>query len=116
MFTFCIQKVRPSPSLVALTSSPLLTADPTPLLQDTIRVEPRDFSKDPIDAIREGIHRRYANRVSSPLSLPLGPRLLVRTRVGTPTASFACGSKRGSELTAEARSRSSQASACASRC
>ncbi|TNY18248.1 RNA polymerase III subunit Rpc25-domain-containing protein [Rhodotorula diobovata] len=38
MFTFCIQK-------------------------DTIRVEPRDFSKDPIDAIREGIHRRYANRV-----------------------------------------------------
>ncbi|BGP39290.1 DNA-directed RNA polymerase III complex subunit Rpc25 [Rhodotorula kratochvilovae] len=38
MFTFCIQK-------------------------DTIRVEPRDFSKDPAEAIREEIHRRYANRV-----------------------------------------------------
>ncbi|GAA5828041.1 hypothetical protein JCM11251_005704 [Rhodosporidiobolus azoricus] len=38
MFTFCVQK-------------------------DTIRVEARDFSKDPVDAIREEIHRRYANRV-----------------------------------------------------
>ncbi|GAA5873674.1 hypothetical protein JCM8547_002672 [Rhodosporidiobolus lusitaniae] len=38
MFTFCIQK-------------------------DIIRVEPRDFAKDPVDAIREEIHRRYANKV-----------------------------------------------------
>ncbi|GAA6019056.1 hypothetical protein JCM10207_006302 [Rhodosporidiobolus poonsookiae] len=38
MFTFCIQK-------------------------DTIRVEPRDFHKEPADAIKEEIHRRYANRV-----------------------------------------------------
>ncbi|GAA5893126.1 hypothetical protein JCM6882_003892 [Rhodosporidiobolus microsporus] len=38
MFTFCIQK-------------------------DIIRVEARDFAKDPADAIREEIHRRYANRV-----------------------------------------------------
>ncbi|GAA5952224.1 hypothetical protein JCM8115_003540 [Rhodotorula mucilaginosa] len=38
MFTFCIQK-------------------------DTIRVEARDFHKDPVDAIREEIHRRYANKV-----------------------------------------------------
>ncbi|GAA5871221.1 hypothetical protein JCM5296_007404 [Sporobolomyces johnsonii] len=38
MFTFCIQK-------------------------DTIRVEARDFAKDPVDAIREEIHRRYANKV-----------------------------------------------------
>jgi hypothetical protein len=27
--------------------------------QDTIRVEARDFHKDPVDAIREEIHRRY---------------------------------------------------------
>ncbi|GAA5979933.1 hypothetical protein JCM11641_007590 [Rhodosporidiobolus odoratus] len=38
MFTFCIQK-------------------------DTVRVEPRDFNKDPVAAIREEIHRRYANKV-----------------------------------------------------
>ncbi|GAA5994435.1 DNA-directed RNA polymerase III subunit RPC25 [Rhodotorula paludigena] len=38
MFTYCIQK-------------------------DVIRVEPRDFHKDPAEAIREEIHRRYANRV-----------------------------------------------------
>ncbi|KAL8293747.1 hypothetical protein RQP46_000448 [Phenoliferia psychrophenolica] len=38
MFTFCIQK-------------------------DTIRVEPRDFGKDPAVAIREEIHRRYANKI-----------------------------------------------------
>ncbi|KAI5481853.1 DNA-directed RNA polymerase III subunit RPC8 [Pseudohyphozyma bogoriensis] len=38
MFTFCIQK-------------------------DTIRVEPRDFGKDPAVAIREEINRRYANKV-----------------------------------------------------
>ncbi|KAK4695519.1 DNA-directed RNA polymerase III subunit RPC8, partial [Phenoliferia sp. Uapishka_3] len=38
MFTFCIQK-------------------------DTIRVEPRDFGKDPVVALREEIHRRYANKI-----------------------------------------------------
>ncbi|KAM0752490.1 hypothetical protein T439DRAFT_312667 [Meredithblackwellia eburnea MCA 4105] len=38
MFTFCIQK-------------------------DTICIEARDFGKDPVDAIREAIHRRYANKV-----------------------------------------------------
>ncbi|GAA6059858.1 hypothetical protein JCM10212_007063 [Sporobolomyces blumeae] len=38
MFTYCIQK-------------------------DTIKVEPRDFSKDPAQAIQEEIHRRYANKV-----------------------------------------------------
>ncbi|SCV68036.1 BQ2448_157 [Microbotryum intermedium] len=38
MFTFCIQR-------------------------DTIRVEPRDFGKDPVVAIREEIQRRYANKV-----------------------------------------------------
>ncbi|BGO98730.1 DNA-directed RNA polymerase III complex subunit Rpc25 [Rhodotorula toruloides] len=38
MFTFCIQK-------------------------DTIKVEPRDFDKEPAEAIREEIHRRYANKV-----------------------------------------------------
>lgn len=32
-------------------------------LQDTIKVEPRDFDKEPAEAIREEIHRRYANRV-----------------------------------------------------
>lgn len=38
MFTFCIQR-------------------------DTIRVEPRDFGKEPAVAIKEEIHRRYANKV-----------------------------------------------------
>lgn len=33
------------------------------LLQDTIKVEPKDFGKDPVDAIKEEIHRRYANKV-----------------------------------------------------
>ncbi|ORY59905.1 RNA polymerase III subunit Rpc25-domain-containing protein [Leucosporidium creatinivorum] len=38
MFTFCIQK-------------------------DTIRVEAKDFGKDPVAALREEIHRRYANKI-----------------------------------------------------
>ncbi|GAA5923777.1 DNA-directed RNA polymerase III subunit RPC25 [Sporobolomyces koalae] len=38
MFTYCIQK-------------------------DTIRVEARDFAKPPAEAIKEEIHRRYANKV-----------------------------------------------------
>lgn len=32
--------------------------------KDTIRVESQDFGKDPLEAIKEEIHRRYANKVS----------------------------------------------------
>lgn len=76
MFTFCIQKVstaNPRPASVApLVRSLFSLFTPTPLClpstpeQDTIRVEARDFHKDPVDAIREEIHRRYANKVSCP--------------------------------------------------
>ncbi|SGY97200.1 BQ5605_C035g11388 [Microbotryum silenes-dioicae] len=78
MFTFCIQRVSTPPSHLLLT--PRLTATPFPVpnrrsrrrlwtfrnrLNDTIRVEPRDFGKDPVVAIREEIQRRYANKVRS---------------------------------------------------
>lgn len=75
MFTFCIHKVssantRPASAVPAfpLTLLSLHLDRLSTLLpkQDTIRVEARDFHKDPVDAIREEIHRRYANKVSCP--------------------------------------------------
>jgi len=36
--------------------------------QDTIRVQARDFGKDPAEAIKQEIHRRYANKASTLIS------------------------------------------------
>lgn len=56
MFTFCIQRVSSSPP-------PISSAELMKELEDTIRVEARDFGKPIHQALREEINRRYANRV-----------------------------------------------------
>lgn len=68
MFTFCIQKVSIFFLLLCYSSAHSLPRPPQkparPREQDTIRVEAKDFGKDPVAALREEIHRRYANKVS----------------------------------------------------
>ncbi|GAA6043185.1 hypothetical protein JCM8097_008717, partial [Rhodosporidiobolus ruineniae] len=49
---------------------------------DIIRVEPRDFHKPPADAIREEIHRRYANKVLPNVGLVISLLDLLSTTEG----------------------------------
>lgn len=53
------------------------------LQKDTIRVEARDFGKDPVVALREEINRRYANKVIPQVGLCLALLDIVDATEGT---------------------------------
>lgn len=63
MFTYSIQAVSRELTEAAWFDHVVLTGCLGPV-QDTIRVQARDFGKDPAEAIKQEIHRRYANKVS----------------------------------------------------
>lgn len=63
MFTYSIQAVSRAKDELNWLVWPELT-ESVWLWQDTIRVQARDFGKDPAEAIKQEIHRRYANKAS----------------------------------------------------
>ena len=65
MFTYAIQAVSLLQRLYCAGAKVRVANRLRWAAQDTIRVQARDFGKDPAEAIKQEIHRRYANKAST---------------------------------------------------